>query len=184
MDITTIFVTQFLMSVFVFAVIGRWYLTPWLGQKSHRAALMILVLPHAFRHIGLLFVVPDFVTSELDASFANVAAYGDLASAILAIAALFLLKSNSRIAIPAVWVFNTVGSVDLINALRQTDTVPDLGIVWVIPTFIVPALLVTHALIFVRLLKRRYSNVESWTHRPSQSTPRRRIQRKSRGSTS
>jgi hypothetical protein len=40
-----------------------------------------------------------------------------------------------------------------LNALRHAELVPDLGATWYIPTFFVPLLLVTHAMIFMRLLK-------------------------------
>ncbi len=46
-----------------------------------------------------------------------------------------------------------VGTVDLLNALRQPEVPQHLQSTWYIPTFWVPVLLVTHALIFVRLLK-------------------------------
>ena len=39
---------------------------------------------------------------------------------------------------------NLVGTVDLMNALRQAEAVPHLGVTWFIPTFWVPVLLVTH----------------------------------------
>ncbi|MFT7304424.1 MAG: hypothetical protein ACI8UZ_003280, partial [Akkermansiaceae bacterium] len=52
-----------------------------------------------------------------------------------------------------VWIFNFVGSIDLVNALRQTEAVPHLGATWFIPTFLVPILLVTHVLIFTCLLR-------------------------------
>ncbi|MGK0190031.1 MAG: hypothetical protein ACI9R3_005850, partial [Verrucomicrobiales bacterium] len=54
---------------------------------------------------------------------------------------------------PLVWVFNLVGTVDLVNALRQAEAIPHLGVTWFIPTFLVPVLLITHGLIFARLLK-------------------------------
>ena len=46
------------------------------------------------------------------------------------------------------------GTVDLLNALRHVNVAPNFGAAWYIPTFLVPLLLVTHFMIFVRLLKR------------------------------
>ena len=153
MNTLAIFGLQFVMSVGVFALFAKWYLAPWLVEKPTRQALALLILPHAFRHIGLLFLVPGIVAQPLPTFFANTAAYGDLASAFLALFALVALRRNWRFALPAVWTFNVFGSVDLLNALRQADVVPDLGATWVIPTFFVPLLLVTHFMIFTRLLK-------------------------------
>ena len=55
-----------------------------------------------------------------------------------------------------VWLFNIEGTVDLLNAiylgLATGITSYQLGAAWFIPTVYVPALLVTHALIFVLLI--------------------------------
>ncbi len=53
-----------------------------------------------------------------------------------------------------VWLFNIVGTVDLANALRHVDVAPKFGAAWYIPTMLVPLLLVTHFLMFKRLLVR------------------------------
>ncbi len=47
-----------------------------------------------------------------------------------------------------------IGTVDLLNALRHLDVAPAFGAAWYIPTFFVPLLLVTHTMIFTRLLRR------------------------------
>ena len=86
--------------------------------------------------------------------FAAAAAYGDFISGLLAILAVIALKGRWSLAIPLVWIFNIIGTVDLSNALRHADVVPNLGAVWYIPTFLVPLLLVTHFMVFTRLLKR------------------------------
>lgn len=153
MDIYQIFAVQFLLSVFVFALAARWFVGPWLREQALGVALSVLLLPHAFRHIGLSFLVPSLNAEALPGFFATTAAYGDLVSALLAILALLVLQINVRAALPLVWVFNIVGTVDLMNALRQAEAVAAFGATWFIPTFIVPLLLVTHALIFMRLLR-------------------------------
>ena len=56
-------------------------------------------------------------------------------------------------AIGLVWVFNIVGTVDLANALRHVDVVSGFGAVWYIPTMLVPLLLVTHFMMFARLVR-------------------------------
>ena len=73
---------------------------------------------------------------------------------VLALLALIALRTGWARALALVWLFNIVGTVDLLNALRQANVVPDFGAAWYIPTFFVPLLLVTHFMIFARLLKR------------------------------
>ena len=80
--------------------------------------------------------------------------YGDLLAGVLALLALVALRTDWRGTIALVWVFNVVGTVDLVNALRHADAIPNLGAAWYIPTFVVPLLLVTHVMIFARLLRR------------------------------
>jgi hypothetical protein len=148
-----IFGLQFVLSLLVFALLARWLLAPWLARQTRREALFWLTLPHAFRYIGLVFLVPGVVAQPLPSDFANPAAYGDLLTSVLALLALVALRTGWKGALAVVWLFNVVGTVDLLNALRHLDVAPNLGAAWYIPTFFVPLLLVTHVMIFVRLLK-------------------------------
>jgi hypothetical protein len=155
MNTLTIFLLQFFLSVLVIGLLAKWELTPRLNKLTRHEALFWLTAPHALRHIGLVFLVPGVVYQPLPDAFATQAAYGDLAAGLLALTALIALRSRWAIALPIVWIFNIVGTVDLINALRQAEAVPDLGATWYIPTFFVPLLLVTHYLIFTRLLRQQ-----------------------------
>lgn len=109
----------------------------------------------------MVFLVPGVVAQPLPASFANPAAYGDLATGLLAVVALVLLQRGATRAVPLVWVFNTVGSLDLLNALRHVDVAPLFGAAWYVPTFLVPLLLVSHVMVFSRLLRTRRQDSQS-----------------------
>ena len=61
MDQAAIFGLQFLLSLIVYALIARWYVAPWLAGKPVEQALAALILPHAFRHLGLVFLVPGML---------------------------------------------------------------------------------------------------------------------------
>ena len=148
-----IFVLQFLLSLVVTGLLARWTLAPWLDSLPQRKALFWLTVPHAFRHIGMVFLVPGVVAEPLPEGFAVPAAYGDLVTGLLALLALILLRKSWAGALALVWLFNVVGTVDLLNALRHVNVVQGFGATWYIPTLFVPVLLVTHFMIFVRLLK-------------------------------
>ncbi len=148
-----IFLLQFILSLIVFGLVAKWVLAPWLASQSQREALFWLTLPHAFRYMGMVFLVPGVVAQPLPDYFANPAAYGDLLTGILALLTLVLLRIGWKGVIGAVWLFNVVGTVDLLNALRHVDVVASFGAVWYIPTLFVPLLLVTHFMIFARLVK-------------------------------
>lgn len=156
MDVRVIFSLQFLLSLLVWSAIAALLLKPWLAKQPKREALLLLSVPHAFRHIGMVFLVPGVVDRPLPAAFANPAAYGDLAAGVLALGAIIALRSRWSMAIPLVWLFNIVGTVDLANALRHQDVAPLFGAAWFIPTMLVPLLLVTHAMMFKRLLARAH----------------------------
>lgn len=153
MDSFAIFGLQLILSVVVFSLIAKWYAAPWLATKPINVALIVLIFPHAFRHIGLTFLVPSVVAEPLPSYFANPAAYGDLISSLLAIVSVVALRGGWRFALPLVWLFSIFGTSDLLNALRQVEAVPYFGATWYIPTYLVPLLVVTHVMVFARLLR-------------------------------
>jgi hypothetical protein len=153
MDLQLIFFLQFALSLVVLGLLARWYATPCLAQRSLEVALMFLLIPHTFRHLGMAFLVPALNQPGMPEGFSTAAAYGDLLSGILALVAMIALKGNWSTAIPIVWVTNIIGTADLANALRHDDAILYMGTTWLIPTFIVPVLLVTHFMIFSRLMR-------------------------------
>jgi len=152
MDTLAIFGLQFFLSLLLYGLLAKWIVTPWLKEKTQSQALFWLTLPHATRHVGMVFLVPGVVSESLPSAFAIPAAYGDLTAGVLAMLVLIALRSHRPGTIALVWLFNVIGTVDLLNALRQAEAVPHLGAAWYIPTFWVPVLLVTHFMIFGRLL--------------------------------
>ena len=151
-----IFGLQFLLSLILYGLIAGWYLAPRLGLPLPSALTPLLFL-HAFRHLGMVFLVPTVVGGRLASEFAVPAAYGDLLAALLALAAILALGARWRPALALVWLFNVVGTVDLVNALYQglrLNVGVGLGAAYYIPTAAVPALLVTHAMIFTMLVRR------------------------------
>ena len=158
MDALAIFGLQFFLSLVVWGLIAKWLLTPGLRKKPQHEALFWLTLPHAFRHVGMVFLVPGVVAQPLPGAFANPAAYGDLLTGVLALLALVALRTGWAGALGVVWAFNIVGTLDLLNALRHPNVAPDFGAAWYIPTFLVPLLLVTHFMIYKRLLKLRLAS--------------------------
>ncbi len=154
MDTQAIFGLQFVLSLLVWGLIAKWLLAPRLEKMPQHQALFWLTLPHAFRHIGMVFLVPGVVAQPLPSAFATPAAYGDLVTGMLALLALIALRTGWAGALALVWLFNIVGTADLLNALRHVNVAPAFGAAWYIPTFLVPLLLVTHFMIFVRLFRR------------------------------
>ena len=168
MDTLTIFGLQLILSLVVYTLLAKWYVAPWLADKPIHVALIALVFPHAFRHLGLAFLVPGLVDEALPNSFALAAAYGDFVTGLLALLALVALRRHWSMALALVWIFNIAGTLDLLNALRRADAVPYLHTTWYIPTFVVPLLLVTHVMVFARLLKHATQQSASHVKSPAQ----------------
>ncbi len=153
MDSFQIFGLQFLLSLIVYGLIAKRYVAPRLAALPLHDALIPLLFLHAFRHVGLVFLVPAVVAPTLPRGFALFAAYGDLLAGLLALLAIVALRNRWPLALALTWLFNIEGTLDLLNALRHADAVPSLGSAWYIPTMVVPALLVTHFMIFAMLVK-------------------------------
>src|ERR1700722_16343903 len=123
-------------------------------MKAHRAIATL----HSFRFFGLVFILPGVVGSNLPATFATFAAYGDFATGVLAILALFTVGIR-----PLFWLFvvgfNVVGVADLIldYYLATEADLPaqagQLAATYAIPIIYVPVLMITHVAAFYLLLR-------------------------------
>ena len=151
-----ILTANLLLSTFIFWIAARLYLLPRLGTLTPQSVLLPILLLHAFRHLGLMFLAPGAVYAGLPSQFAYPAAFGDLLAALLAIAAIPAVALNARGARLLVWVFNIEGSLDLVAAITLATVytaAPYMGPAYWIPAFWVPALLVTHYITFIILLR-------------------------------
>src|SRR5262249_16567679 len=137
------------LSFTAWGVVTAAYFWPELRSRPRAEALRPLLLLHAFRFVGLAFLIPGVVSPDLPAAWARPAAYGDVVAALLALLALAGLKSRAEL--PLVWVFNLSGAADLISGFYLAHAVGldpgHLGAGYFIVTVLVPLLLITHALL-------------------------------------
>ena len=70
------------------------------------------------RYVGMTLLVTGMIDPKLSREFLSGAAYGDLLEAALALASIYALRINWRLAVPLVWLTNTWGFVDLLNGVR------------------------------------------------------------------
>ena len=158
MTTAALFGISILMSFIAFGIVTKLYIWPRIRAMRRDDALLPLVVPHTFRFIGLSFLISGVVSPSLSSAFTIPAAYGDLVAAFLAVIATLALSARASWAIPIVWVFNVWGTIDLLHAIYQGQMgarigAELLGAAFYIPTVVVPALLVTHGLIFWLLLR-------------------------------
>jgi hypothetical protein len=136
------------------------FIVPWLRSMPRATAFRAMAMLHGFRFFGLVFIVPGVVGTDLPAGFTTFAAWGDLATGVLAMLAVATIRIR-----PLFWssvvAFNLVGAADLIidyghaiefNLPAQAG---QLGAAYAIPILYVPALLISHLLAFYWLLRRQ-----------------------------
>ena len=140
----------------IFYVAARLYLLPLVPRVPLKYILVPILLFHSMRHLGMMFLTRGATYPGLPSQFARKAAFGDLLTAILAFVAIPLVLSGSGLAKPAVWIFNIVGTIDLIVAITTAtiyNAPPTMGPTYWIPALWVPMLLVTHYVTFILLLR-------------------------------
>jgi hypothetical protein len=150
-----LFFVSIAFSLIAWGLVTARYIWPKLRLQQRADALRPLFILHSFRFIGLAFLVPGVVSSDLPRAFAQSAAYGDFIAAILALLTLLTLRTGTGAVLA--WIFNFWGFADLLNAFYQANhaglLAGQLGAMYFIPTVIVPLLLVTHGLAFRILLQ-------------------------------
>jgi hypothetical protein len=134
------------------------YIWPWLKSLDRVEAHRAIATLHSFRFFGLVFILPGVVGPDLPASFAAPAAYGDLATGLLAMLALLTLRIR-----PLFWAFvvafNVVGTGDLILNYYHAVQIGlpaiagELGAAYAIPIIYVPALMISHVIAFYLLAR-------------------------------
>ena len=153
-----IFLSQLVLGYIAWLLCFVVYLLPRLRSMSRFEAQRVIATVHSFRFFGFVFILPGVVGPNLPPSFATFAAYGDLATGLLAITALLTVRIR-----PVFWTFivafNVVGVGDLIvdyyHAMRIGLPVVagELGATYAIPIIYVPILMITHVVAIYWLVR-------------------------------
>jgi hypothetical protein len=154
----TIFRIQLVLGYVASLLWFRTYALPKLRSMERSEAQRAIATVHSFRFFGLVFLLPGVVGPNLPGSFATIAAYGDLATGVLAILALLMVRIR-----PLFWslvaAFNLVGVADLLidyyDAIHANlpAHAGQLGSTYVIPILYVPVLMITHVVSLYWLLR-------------------------------
>ena len=153
-----IFRTHLLLGYVAWILCFSAYIWPRLKSMGRFEAQRAIATLHSFRFFGLVFILPG-VVGTLPPSFAGFAAYGDLATGLLAMFALLTVRMR-----PLFWsfviAFNVVGAFDIILDYYHATVVDlpahagQLGVMYAIPVIYVPLLMITHGAAFYLLLRR------------------------------
>jgi hypothetical protein len=129
------------------------YILPRLRSMDRVEAHRVIATLHSFRFLGLVFILPGVVGPNLPAGFASFAAYGDLATGLLAMLALSTVRVRGLFWLSVV-AFNLVGAADIIldyyHAIQAglPALAGQLASTYFIPVIYVPLLMITHILAF------------------------------------
>jgi len=158
MTTETVFQVHLVAGYVAWALCFGAFIVPWLRSMPRATAFRAMAMLHSFRFFGLVFIVPGVVGADLPAGFTTFAAFGDLATGVLAMLAVATFRVR-----PLFWssvvAFNLVGAADLIidyghavefNLPAQAG---QLGAAWAIPVLYVPALMISHLLAFYWLVR-------------------------------
>lgn len=160
MPVEALFQVQMILGYVAWFVWLVGYGLPWARAMPPEAVHRAIATLHGFRFFGLVFIVPGVIGPDLPGGFAVFAAYGDLATGLLALMALVTFRVR-----PLFWAFvaafNIVGICDLLGnyyhavRLGLPAVAGELGAAYAIPVLYVPLLMITHVFAFYLLLLRR-----------------------------
>ncbi len=136
----------------------RWWVWPRVTRQPLEDGLAPLVALHLIRTLGIFALLPGMAGEYAAASrWAHHVAIGDAVTVVLAMTTVALLRSRHRLSLAAAWTFNLWGTLDClhagVNAAGERILEHGVGPQALVIGFGVPALLVTHAAIFVLLLR-------------------------------
>ncbi len=174
MSPATIFQLHLVLGYVPWLLLFGAYVLPRLNSMDQVEAQRAIATLHSFRFFGLVFIVPGVIGPNLPAGFATFAAYGDLATGILAMVALLTVRMR-----PLFWLFvvafNVVGAADIIidyyrgNQLGLAALAGELGATYAIPVIYVPVLMITHVVAFYLLVRPKLERrMHHWPRRALQ----------------
>jgi hypothetical protein len=149
-----------LLSLVLFGLIGSMYVAPWLRQRSRADALVPLLWVHVFKYLALQAVGVWQDGFPISANGLINLVGGYVASGLLALVIILLLRARNAAAIPLAWVL--VGGTILNTALVVRGGIADhafgaaRNLSWVIVCVYVPVLAVSLVLLIWQLYTRRH----------------------------
>lgn len=146
---------QYFMAVGAYVVIYRIYFHAWFKAQPMHAAVLPLLLLHAFRYLGLTLLVPGQMDPTLSMEGLSIMAWGDYASGVAALLAAIAVHHRWPIATATVVLFTIVGIGDFIVVGYTADKIgvffADMKTMWFMNVIYAPMLLLSQGHIAYRL---------------------------------
>ena len=161
-----------LVTLVVFIVIARWYVAPWLAARGRAEALIALLWIHVFRYVALQIFAAQREGFPISMDGALEIVIGDVGGAVIAFAAIVLLRQRAPAGVVLCWLL--IGETVTDTFLNIRGGVEEhlmgaaTGVTWMILVFFVPAIIVSLGLMAWQLVARRHEPLmEGVRHAPS-----------------
>jgi hypothetical protein len=156
---TLLLAIQVASSFLVLGLLAATVVAVRLRALPRERALRALLWAHTPRYVPLALLAPGQTDAGVSAPVISAIAWGDFASAALAVAAIIALRARGEAAIGWVWVFTVVSTFDIATALSvgigSGLHERALGAGWYVLTLYVPLVCISQAMIARWLLPRR-----------------------------
>lgn len=143
-----VFYSQLALSLVVCALLAEWFLAPKLAERSQAQALLLVLIPQAFRHFGLYGITQADFEPFLPKAWAYPVAAGDMATQISTVVAMILLRRGGSPGIAWAWICTVIGTADFLYSSYLTVAlqVPIHKMLagWFLPTFYFPLVILGH----------------------------------------
>jgi len=149
-----------LVTLFVFIAIARWYVAPWLAARGRAEALIALLWIHVFRYVALQIFAAQREGFPISMSGALEIVIGDVGGAVMAFAAILLLRRRASAGVVICWLLIVETTFDTFLNIRggveEHLMGAATGVTWMILVFFVPAIIASLGLMAWQLVSRRH----------------------------
>ncbi len=143
-----VFYSQLALSVLVFSLLAEWFVVPKLRELPQSQALLLLLIPQAFRHFGLYGLTQAAFDPFMPTAWAQPVAIGDMTTQITTVIAMIALRKWANAGIAWAWICTIIGTLDFLYATFLTGTldvpIHKLKPVWFLPVFFFPIIVLGH----------------------------------------
>jgi hypothetical protein len=106
------------ITLFIFIALARWYVAPWLAKRERVDALIALLWVHVFRYVALQIFVAQRDGFPISAHGALEIVIGDVGGAIIAFAAIVLLRQRAFAGVILCWLLVIETATDTFLNIR------------------------------------------------------------------
>ena len=153
-----------IFTLIVYGTIAAWYIVPWLRRQSRADALIALLWVHVFRYVALQVFSAQHAGFPISDGGAMDIVIGDVAGAVIAFAAIALLRARMWPGIVLSWLLAAETAYDTITnisgGVREHLMGAASGVTWLVLVFFVPMVIVSLVLLLWQLFARHAEALE------------------------